>query len=79
VIRVSTADGASLPLWMARASRTKSGTEIDHAKWLAWHGKGRKSVARVKALDASLLATWVTEQRAPQIRAIVTNVTRTQE
>jgi hypothetical protein len=31
-------------------------TEIDHAKWLAWHGKGRKSVARVKALDASLLA-----------------------
>jgi hypothetical protein len=31
-------------------------TEIDHAKWLAWHGKGRKSVARIKALDASLLA-----------------------
>ena len=30
-------------------------TEIDHAKWLIWHGKGRKSVARVKALDASLL------------------------
>ncbi|MBW8832771.1 MAG: hypothetical protein JF606_25915, partial [Burkholderiales bacterium] len=31
-------------------------TEIDHAKWLVWHGKGRKSVARIKALDASLLA-----------------------
>jgi hypothetical protein len=31
-------------------------TEIDHAKWLVWHGKGRKSVARVKALDVSLLA-----------------------
>lgn len=31
-------------------------TEIDHAKWLVWHGKGRKSVARIKALDALLLA-----------------------
>ena len=31
-------------------------TEIDQAKWLAWHGKNRKSVARIKALDASLLA-----------------------
>ena len=31
-------------------------SEIDHAKWLVWHGKGRKSVARIKALDASLLA-----------------------
>jgi hypothetical protein len=31
-------------------------TEIDHAKWLVWHGKGGKSVARIKALDASLLA-----------------------
>jgi hypothetical protein len=31
-------------------------TEIDHAKWLVWHGKGTKSVARIKALDASLLA-----------------------
>jgi hypothetical protein len=30
-------------------------TEIDHAKWLVWHGKGRKSVGRLKALDASLL------------------------
>jgi len=29
--------------------------EIGHAKWLVWHGKGRKSVARIKALDASLL------------------------
>jgi hypothetical protein len=31
-------------------------TEIDHAKWLVRHGKGRKSVTRIKALDASLLA-----------------------
>jgi hypothetical protein len=31
-------------------------TEIDHAKWLVWHGKGGKSVARIKALEASLLA-----------------------
>ena len=31
-------------------------TEIDHTKWLVWHGKGGKSVARIKALDASLLA-----------------------
>jgi len=31
-------------------------TEIDHAKWLVWHVKGGKSVARIKALDASLLA-----------------------
>ncbi len=31
-------------------------TEIEHAKWLVWHGKGGKSVARIKALDASLLA-----------------------
>ena len=31
-------------------------TEIECAKWLVWHGKGGKSVARIKALDASLLA-----------------------
>ena len=31
-------------------------TEIEHAKWLVWHGKGGKSVARIKALDASLMA-----------------------
>ena len=30
-------------------------TEIERAKWLVWHGKGGKSVARIKALDASLL------------------------
>ena len=29
---------------------------IHRAKWLVWHGKGRKSVARIKALDALLLA-----------------------
>ncbi|CAN7783706.1 ISKra4 family transposase [Paraburkholderia hospita] len=31
-------------------------TEIDHAKWLVWHGKGRQSVSRIKAMDATLLA-----------------------
>jgi len=31
-------------------------TEIDHAKWVVWHGKGRQSVFRIKALDATLLA-----------------------
>jgi hypothetical protein len=25
--------------------------------WLVWHGKGRQSVLRIKALDATLLAT----------------------
>ena len=30
-------------------------TEIDHAKWLVRHGKGRQSVSRIKALDETLL------------------------
>ena len=30
-------------------------TEIGHAKWLVWHGKGSKAVERIKALDARLL------------------------
>ncbi|MDE2000192.1 MAG: hypothetical protein KGI52_14835, partial [Burkholderiales bacterium] len=30
--------------------------EIDHAKWLVWHGKGGKSVARIKELDGMLMA-----------------------
>jgi hypothetical protein len=30
-------------------------TEITHAKWLVWHGKGSKAVARIKALDGRLL------------------------
>lgn len=29
---------------------------IRNAKWLVWNGKGSKAVARIKALDASLLA-----------------------
>jgi hypothetical protein len=29
--------------------------EIRGAKWLAWHGKGTKAVARIQALDAELL------------------------
>src|SRR5713226_535634 len=28
--------------------------EIEHAKWLAWHGKGSKAVRRLKALDDRL-------------------------
>jgi hypothetical protein len=31
-------------------------TEIIHAKWLVWHGKGRKALERIKALDSQLLA-----------------------
>jgi hypothetical protein len=31
-------------------------TEITHAKWLVWHGKGSKAVERIKALDSRLLA-----------------------
>ena len=30
--------------------------QIRRAKWLVWHGKGRKAVARIKAIDAVLLA-----------------------
>jgi hypothetical protein len=32
-------------------------TEITHAKWLVWHGKGSKAVERIKALDSRLLAS----------------------
>ncbi|WP_422823695.1 hypothetical protein [Variovorax rhizosphaerae] len=31
-------------------------SEIRSAKWFAWHGKGGKSVARIKALDDALMA-----------------------
>ena len=31
-------------------------TDISHAKWLVWHGKGSKAVERIKALDSRLLA-----------------------
>ena len=31
-------------------------TELDHVKWLVWHGKGWQSVSRIRALDATLLA-----------------------
>jgi len=30
-------------------------TEITHAKWLVWHGKGRKALERIRALDTRLL------------------------
>jgi hypothetical protein len=30
-------------------------TEIDHARWLVWHGQGRQSVSRIKALNATML------------------------
>ena len=36
--------------------RTSVESEIRGAKWLAWHGKGGKSVARIKALDESLMS-----------------------
>ena len=35
--------------------RSEIEQEIDGAKWLIWHGKGRRAVARIKALDAWLL------------------------
>ena len=31
-------------------------SEIRSAKWLVWHGKSAKAVARIKALDGSLMA-----------------------
>jgi hypothetical protein len=31
-------------------------SEIRSAKWLVWHGKGGKAMARIKALDESLMA-----------------------
>jgi hypothetical protein len=40
-----------------KAASPRCKTEIEHAKWLVWHGKGGKSVARIKALDASLMPT----------------------
>ncbi|MEA3112096.1 MAG: hypothetical protein QOG58_1895, partial [Caballeronia sp.] len=36
--------------------RIAAETEIDHAKWLVWHGRDQRSVFRIKALDATLLA-----------------------
>jgi len=30
---------------------------LHSAKWLVWHGKGSKAVARIKALDAALMAS----------------------
>jgi hypothetical protein len=36
--------------------RIAAETEIDHAKWLIWHAKGRQSASRIKAPDATLLA-----------------------
>jgi hypothetical protein len=42
--------GAALP-----SSSVKSTVEIRRAKWLVWHGKGAKAIARIKALDAKLL------------------------
>ena len=39
--------------WMERQAIEQA---IRGAKWLVWHGKGSKSVARIKALDAALLA-----------------------
>lgn len=53
-------------------------TEIEHAKWLVWHGKGGKSVARIKALDASLIASKgvlhvVVEFATPRLYSYIDN------
>ena len=45
--------GSAMIESMQRKSVT---TELEHAKWLVWHGKGGKSVARIKALHASFMA-----------------------
>jgi len=38
-------------------ARASVESEIRSAKWFVWHGKGIKSVARIKALDETLMAT----------------------
>jgi len=40
---------------IASLERMSVETEIEHAKWLVWHGKGGQAVARLKALDDRLL------------------------
>ena len=30
-------------------------TNIEHAKWLVWHGKGGKAVARIKAMALGII------------------------
>ncbi|ODV42988.1 hypothetical protein AWV79_21670 [Cupriavidus sp. UYMMa02A] len=40
---------------LEREERESAETEITHAKFLVWHGKGRKAMERIKALDAQLL------------------------
>ncbi|QYY33888.1 ISKra4 family transposase (plasmid) [Cupriavidus pinatubonensis] len=40
---------------LEREERESAETEITHAKFLVWHGKGRKAMERIKALDARLL------------------------
>ena len=41
---------------IASLERESVETEIEHAKWLVWHGKGSKAVERLKALNDRLLA-----------------------
>ncbi len=39
---------------IASLDREAVETEIEHAKWLVWHGKASKAVVRLKTLDATL-------------------------
>jgi hypothetical protein len=41
--------------WIAR--------EIKSAKWLVWHGKGRKAIPRMKAINEEL-EKWPNQQRS---------------
>ncbi|TPQ43522.1 ISKra4 family transposase [Cupriavidus pinatubonensis] len=47
--------GSKLMDSLDREERESLETEITHAKFLVWHGKGRKAMLRLKALDAQLL------------------------
>jgi len=39
-------------------------TEIIHAKWLVWHGKGGRALERIKALDSRLLVAALDNRQA---------------
>jgi len=47
--------GSKLMDSLDREERESLETEITHVKFLVWHGKGRKAMERLKALDAQLL------------------------
>ena len=44
------------PIHRAAHGAWQRGLESEIVEWLVWHGKGGKSVARIKALDESLMS-----------------------